>query len=113
MPGSVGAQDRLEGGGALPDALRRGASAAERIPVSNPENLGHALAGVWQWGQFRIVVAEDLMNCMPTGHCPFAVLDRAGVVIFRGMALERPEINGPALVWTEPDGRIIRAHPAP
>ncbi len=92
---------------------RRGATAGERAAVSGPAYLSRALAGVWRWGNYRVVVAEDLFNCIPSGHCPFVLLDSAGVVVVRGIALERPGIAGGALIWTGPDGNLRTARPAP
>ena len=95
----------------LDPAARRGATAEERARVSDPTHAEQALAGVWEWGSFRIVVAEDLFNCLPSGHCPFALLDRWGGPVLTGLALERPALAGGGLIWRRPDGRVMRANP--
>ena len=91
---------------------RRGATEDERRAVSDPQFLDRALAGVWQWGSFRIVVAEDPFNCLPSGHCPFVLIGSLGAVPVQGIALERPGVAGDgSLVWIEPSGALVRARP--
>ncbi len=98
----------------LPLSDRRGATWAERLAVSKPEHADRALAGVWEWHSMRIVVAEDAWNCLPTGHCNFVLLDRAGMVVIAGVALERPAVQAKTgLTWIGPDGRGMKASALP
>ena len=113
LAGQAPAQDPPRAAIPLPVEQRRGADAGERTAVSDGHLLDRARAGVWDWGPFRIVVAEDAFNCHPSGHCPFSLLNGSGVVILDGTALERPSTAGQSLVWTEPDGSVMRATPAP
>lgn len=113
LAGAPAAQTARDGLAALPAEERRGATEAERKAVSEPQFLNRSLAGVWQWGSYRIVAAEDAFNCLPTGHCPFVLLDRHNAVAVQGIALERPSIaDGDSLSWVQPDGSLVRAAPA-
>ena len=112
LSGTTAAQTARDSLATLQAAERRGATEAERKAVSDPQFLDRALAGVWQWGSYLIVVAEDAFNCLPSGHCPFILLDRFTAVAVQGIALERPAIAGGSLVWTQPDGSLVQAAPA-
>lgn len=90
---------------------RRGASDAERSAVSSADWLTQARAGAREWGSWRIVVAEDPFNCGAGKWCPWALIDRDGFVRARGIALERPWIEGKAIRWIDPDGTLMTAEP--
>lgn len=95
----------------LGPGARRGASGAERSAVSSAEWRTQARAGTWEWGSWRIVVAEDPFNCGAGKWCPWALIDRDGFVRARGIALERPWIEGSAIRWIDPDGTLMTAVP--
>ncbi len=90
---------------------RRGASEAERAAVSSEEWRSQARAGVWEWGSWRIVVAEDPFNCEAARWCPWALIDKNGFVRARGIALEQPRIEGNAIHWVDPEGALMVAAP--
>ncbi|MCY4195478.1 MAG: hypothetical protein OXD33_00920 [Rhodobacteraceae bacterium] len=96
----------------LTHETRRGADAAERQAVSDPDFLGTARGGVWSWGQMRIVIAEDALNCGWRGEvCPFVLLAPDGQIRVRGTARMRPWIAGATLRWIGADGTVQIAAP--
>ena len=108
----AGADSENRPGTGLDPEHRRGATAGERAAVSEPLYTDRALTGTWRWGPFRIVAAEDAWNCLPSGHCPFVLLDSHGTVRLEGIALERPSVcAGGVLIWITPDGGLTRASP--
>lgn len=98
----------------LPETARRGATEDERRALAaSADTLRHldrSRAGVWQWGEWRIVVAEDLHQCW-RDVCPFILLSPAGTVPVSDLALGRPRIEDGALVWIRPSGAAARAIP--
>ena len=90
-------------------AERRGATAEERRIASRGLVVEIDRAGVWEFGEFQVIVGEGLGGCLQYIWCRFVVVDRDGDPLGFGTSRGAPRVVSVdqfTLVWEDQGGDL-------